>query len=156
MELIMNNKILKFSFIACLIVIPLIILMHSCKNEGNDISDNNCLDCLQEKPDSAYLTIKVSLNHENNYCVPIVIYNDKFDPTRQDSSVYIEYIDTARTVNYKLLVPVNKFYSVRAKYISGQKTIYAIDGSIFEAQKQSGCDCYQMVGGRMDATLAFK
>jgi hypothetical protein len=139
-----------------LLIFILFVGFISCKNEGTDVS-GTCLDCVSEKPDTAVLSVKVTINSENPYVV-LTIYKDKFDPARKDSAGYIELIDTARKSPYTIGVPIDLYYSVKARYKSGQKIIYAIDGSIFQAQQQSGCDntCWQMAGGRLDATLKFK
>jgi hypothetical protein len=157
MELNIIKQIIKpLSFILTLLTFILFAGFVSCKNSGNDVS-GTCLDCVYEKPDTGSLSVKVTINSENPYVV-LTIYKDKFDPARKDTIGYIERTDTARTINYTVAVPVDKYYSVRARYKSGIKTIYAIDGSIFQAQQQSGCDntCWQIVGGHLDATLKFK
>jgi hypothetical protein len=146
----------RLSLTTILLIFILFVGFISCKNEGNDVS-GTCLDCVSDKPDTSALSIKVTINGENPYVV-LTIYKDKFNPARKDSAGYIERTDTARKSPYSIEVPVDQYYSVKAKYKSGQKIIYAIDGGIFQVQKQSGCDntCWQMVGGRFDATLKFK
>jgi hypothetical protein len=128
--------------------------IQSCRNDGSDVS-SGCYGCKSEKPTSELLTIKVTRNSENPY-VLLTIYRGKYD-TARDTAGYIEIIDTAKSNTYKHLVPVDQYYSVKARYKSGNKIIYAVDGSIFQAQKQSGCDnqCWQMVGGYLDVTLKF-
>jgi hypothetical protein len=138
-------------------LVPVLIILGliSCKNEGTDAS-GTCIDCVAEKPDKAYLTIKVTLNAENPF-VLLTVYHDRFDPLK-DTTGYIEFLDTAKTETFKREVPVDHYYSVKATYKSGQNIIYAVDGSILEVQKQSGCDntCWQVAGGSLDVTLAFK
>jgi hypothetical protein len=159
----LKNKFLiicRITLPSYLFIILISAALSSCKNEGNDISSN----CIGQsvKPDSAFLSVKVSMNSENPHVI-LTIYRDKFDPNRKDSAGYIEIIDTTNKENtndkgvYSHKVPVDHYYSVKAKYKSGQKIIYVVDGVIFQAQTQSGCDntSWQMVGGNLDATLVF-
>jgi hypothetical protein len=157
-----NIRISKTLLSVSLFALILIAGFISCKNDGSDAS-GNCICNSPEKPDSAFLTIKVTKNNENPYVV-LTIYNDKYDPNRKDSADYIVTIDTTNNENttdngvYSHKVPVDEYYSVKAKYKSGQKIIYVFDGSIFQAQQQSDCQntCWQMVGGNLDATLVFR
>lgn len=147
------KKMFWFEALASLFVFMIIIELPSCKNDGSNASQN-CFDyCDPEKPDSAYITIKVTINGQNPY-VPVVLYRDKFNPDKQ---LVIERVDTARVENFMLRVSVNQYYSVEAKYISGNKIIYAVDGSIFDTYKQEGCDntCWRVAGGPLDVRLKF-
>lgn len=135
-----------------LIILAIMAGILTCKNEGNDVSDN-CICESNEEPDSAYLTIKVTPNIENPY-VHLTIYQHRYDP--KDTTSYLK--DSSNTGIYRHYVPVNNYYSVRAKYKSVNKIIYAFDGGILEAQEESGCanTCWQIVGGNLDATLVFR
>jgi hypothetical protein len=95
--------------------------------------------------------VNVTINDENPK-VPLVIYRGKYDPNNIPN---VETIDTATSSTYKYFVPLNHNFSVKAEYKSGTKTIFAIDGSIFNSQKQDGCDnvCWQIIGGSLDARL---
>ncbi len=156
MELKYNSK--KFFLISTLIllvVLTMLVGLFSCKNESTN-DNGDCICETSEKPDSAFLNIKVTINDENPY-VLLTVYKDKFDPNRTDTTGYLSFIDTARTENYRHFVPVDSYYSVKAKYKSGNKIIYAIDGGVFQAQQESGCSntCWQMVGGQLDARFGI-
>jgi hypothetical protein len=125
----------------------------SCSSQYAAI-EGNCIDCFSSdpaQPDSASLVIYVTINGENPK-VPLVIYKGKFDPIHVPDTV-ISVIDTTSTFTCNVLL--NQTYSVKAEYKSGTKTIYAIDGSIFNVQMQSGCNntCWQLIGGILDARL---
>jgi hypothetical protein len=141
----------KFTYV---LICTLTLSLFSCGSDDGSGSSQNCYNCDPEEPTKEFLSVKVTINSENR-AVPITIYNEKYNP---DKAMKIVKQDTATKETYQLEVPVNTYYSVRAEYKSGGKTIYAIDGSIFETQKQAACDneCWQMIGGNLDATLKFK
>ena len=68
----------------------------------------------------------------------------------------IDYIDTAINPDYYLWVKVDEYYSVEAKYKSGNKTIIAVDGDKIKTKKNSSeCDetCYWIKGGYINVRL---
>jgi len=134
------------------LILLIFSIFFSCSN-NNIGSSGDCISCpYSEQPDSAILTINVTINSENPF-VPLIIYNEKYNPNL--SGKFIK--DTARSGSYSIKVPVNHFYSAKAEYKSGDKIIYAIDGSIFDAQQISGCDnpCWQVVGNNLNLKLKF-
>jgi hypothetical protein len=144
MRLILRNIIL----LLCFFIIA--FSYFSCSGQYSSLG-GNCLDCLSDQPDSGFLVVNVTINNENPK-VPMVIYRGKFNP---DNIPLIEKVDTATSSPYKYFVQLDHTFSVKAEYKSGSKIIYAIDGSIFNTQKQSGCSnvCWQIIGGTLDARL---
>ncbi len=142
----MGLKSRNIIFIISLLVI--VVLLSTC--DKSTINGTNCIECLST-PDSAQLNIRVTLNDENK-AVPIVVYLGKFNPKRLPP---IFVLDTATTGTLNVIVPTNHFYSVKAAYISGRDTIYAIDGGDFQTQQQGACDniCWQVIGGNYDLRL---
>ena len=109
----------------------------------------DCSDCYQIEPEWGDLFVKLTINDENDF-VPLVIYRGNIE---NDD---IEYIDTAYYKEYYLQVPLNKYYSVMAEYISGQDTICAVDGDKIRTKKNyDDCDeeCYIVKGGIIDVRL---
>ena len=67
-----------------------------------------------------------------------------------------EYADTAFFKEEQIEVPVDEYYSVEAKYLSGTDTIYVVDGDQFNLKREtSECDkkCYYFKGGIIDVRL---
>ena len=126
------------------------ITFTSCTQENTE-GGVYCFDCMSSAPDSSDLVVKVTLNSENK-SVPIVIYNDKYNPNNE---MKVYKIDTVSVPKYTITVPTDSYYSVKAEYKSGSKTINAIDGGFFDAQKQQACDntCWHVVGGNYDVQL---
>lgn len=129
-------------------IVLLLIAVVSCERKFEFI-EFDCEDCYQEKPDYGPLIIHFSIGGENNF-VLYTIYKGKFDDG------IIEYADTAFFVEEQIDVPVNEFYSVEAKYLNGNDTIYVVDGDQFKIKKEtSECDktCYYFKGGIIDVRL---
>jgi hypothetical protein len=132
--------------IKTILYITLIIIFFQCDKIDFQV---DCSECYQIEPDWGELYVRVTINDENEY-VPLVIYRGNFE---NDD---IEYIDTAYEKDYYLDVPLNKFYSVIAEYISGQDTICAVDGDKIRTKKNyDDCDeeCYIVKGGVIDVRL---
>jgi len=71
-------------------------------------------------------------------------------------------IDTVRTDTVPIyrdftviMVPVDHYYTVAAKYIRNSDTIYAIDGSNVSKQSFIQCDsiCWKIVGNNLSVKL---
>ncbi|OQX81036.1 MAG: hypothetical protein B6D61_01185 [Bacteroidetes bacterium 4484_249] len=135
-----------------IIVIILIFLLvnTSCeRHEPSDLNTFDCSTCYQDRPEMGRLTVALSINSENPF-VPLVIYRGNFENND------IEYIDTSWSEDYWVEVPVDKYYSVTAKYKDGNKTVIAVDGDKLELEYTSeDCDlpCYYYKGGYIDVRL---
>ncbi len=119
------------------------------RNEPVNWGTFDCATCYQDKPDSGPLQIKVTINDENSF-VPLVIYRGNFE------SNDIEYVDTAFNSDYSVDVPVDKYYSVTAKYKNNGRIIFAVDGDNLKTAKNTqDCDqdCYYFKGGYIDVRL---
>ena len=128
----------------------LIMLLLACeRNENINIDEFDCSECYQEKPDSVLLNASVTINSNNPYVALIIYKGNVEDGT-------IDYIDTTYIQDYWLVVKVDEYYSVKAKYVSGTDTIYAIDGDHVKLKHtDSNCDepCYYKSGGHIDVRL---
>jgi hypothetical protein len=133
-----------------LVVFALVQL--SCERQPPTDSGFDCAYCYQDPPQDGPLLVKVSINSENLF-VPITIYIGNIEDNN------IEYTDTTWAADYWIDVPVNKYYSVAAKYISGADTIVSVDGDNFKIRKNTNdCDedCWYYVGGFFDVRLLEK
>lgn len=109
----------------------------SCK-EKIFTGDVNCSDCYIPKPDSAYMTIKFTINDDYSE-VPFILYRGDFDANQ------IDWIDTAYASTKDIWVRTDQKYSVKAKYRKGDKTLYAINkGRVNVLLVTDACDeeCY--------------
>jgi hypothetical protein len=109
----------------------------SCK-EKIFTGDVNCSDCYYPKPDSAYLTIKFTVNGDFKE-IPFVLYRGDFEDNE------VDWIDTSHTSTKDIWVRTDQKYSVKAKYRKGDKTLYAIDeGKVKALLVTDACDqeCY--------------
>lgn len=119
------------------------------RQEPLNFSTIDCSECYQDKPEWGPINVVVTINEQNPF-VPLIIYRGDIEESN------IEYIDTTRSMNYWVDVPVNKYYSIAAKYIRDGDTIFAIDGDEIKVQyTENNCDqpCYYFKGGNMDIRL---
>jgi len=145
------NRMLKMTGnIVLLIILVFGVVLISCEEITTDTSVD-CGECYQEAPEWGDLKIEVTINEENEE-VPVVIYKG-----RVEDSV-VEWVDTATVEDYRIDVPVNEYYSVTAKYRSGDMTITAIDGDKIKTKyitDECDEDCYVIRGGDMDVRLKY-
>ena len=102
------------------VLLSICLVFFSCK-EKLFTGDVNCSDCYTPKPDSAYMTIKFTINGDYKE-VPFVLYRGDFEDNQ------VDWIDTSHTATKDVWVRTDQQYSVKAKYRKGDKTLYAIDG----------------------------
>jgi hypothetical protein len=139
----------NFKYRHFIIVIIICIGLNACSTSETE-EGLYCINCNAEEPDSEQISIKITINNENP-SVPVAIYKDKFNPSKNLDTVFSDTISSS----FSLKVATNKYYSVKATYRSGNKTIYAIDGSWFDTQKLTGCQntCWKTLGGSYDLRL---
>ena len=109
----------------------------------------NCDDCYGYKPDSANLIVYLTIDSEND-SVPLTFYRGNFEDGE------IDWQDTATTNEFYLFSKMNKKYTVRASYRSGDKIIEAFDADemhIYDAADECGSPCYIVKGGIFDLRL---
>ena len=128
----------------------LILLVCSC-SEKIFTAGVDCEECYQIKPDSAYLTVELTID-DTYESIPLVVYRNEVE--KRDK----EYVDTAYESPYYLLVPVNSEYSVEAEYIKGNSKIIAIDGARIKIRHVSSeCDeeCWIIEGDELNMELKY-
>jgi hypothetical protein len=103
-----------------ILLLSICVVFFSCK-EKLFTGDVNCSDCYTPKPDSAYLTVKFTINEDYKE-VPFVLYRGDFEDNQ------VDWIDTSHTATKDIWVKTDQEYSVKAKYRKGDKILYAIDG----------------------------
>jgi hypothetical protein len=109
----------------------------------------NCDDCYGYKPDSANLIVYLTIDSEND-SVPLTFYRGNYEDGE------IDWQDTATTSEFYLYSKMNKKYTVRATYRSGDKIIEAFDADemhIRDAADECGSPCYIIKGGIFDLRL---
>jgi hypothetical protein len=130
-----------------LILILILTSFISCENNG--ALNVDCNECYGTEPDSGDLIIYLTI--EDPYLkVPLTIYKDQVDDE------YIEYQDTAYSSPYYLYVDLNEYYSVKAEYSIGTKTVYAVDGDKIKTRfvtETCDYDCWVITGGIIDVKL---
>jgi hypothetical protein len=141
-----NNK--KYYFFS--LIIMFMLAYYSCTTSKTE-DGLYCINCKSENPDSELISIKLTID-DASIGVPLTIYNNKFNPS---NSLDIVYDTIVNITSFTIKVATNKYYSIKATYKSGNKTIHAIDGGWFDTQKLTGCQntCWQTVGGSYDLRL---
>jgi hypothetical protein len=130
-----------------IVVVVTVFVLSTCKTDNSSSAD--CFGCVENKPDSASLTIKLTINGENPY-VPIVVLKGKFKYDYNPTDIV--RVDTISDGTYYLPVATDNYYSIKAEYKDGSKIVYAIDGDNFTTVK---CEdhCWVANGGYLDARL---
>ncbi len=134
---------MKKRFVLILIILTIAI---SC---SDDFSNSDCSsNCESSEPTQGQLNISLTINKENTK-IPIAIYIGKIE----NNNLYDT--DTAYSSSYSTTVDINYYYSVKATYKSGSKTIIAIDG---DDVKSINCDsaCWKVEDGSFDVRLKYE
>lgn len=138
-------------YIAIIVLFTLLI----CTGCGSSVSDEECATydysgCETTEPVAANLNVHVTLNSENPY-VPLQIYRG-----RVEDSVLV-MLDTARKEEVQLLMATGSYYSVAARYISGNKIIYALGGDKVSTSSERTCDsiCWSVSEGNVNVELKY-
>jgi hypothetical protein len=109
----------------------------------------DCADCFGFEPDSANLIINLTINSEND-SVPLTFYLGDYEDG------VIDWQDTATTEEFLLYSELDRRYTVRATYRSGDRVIEAFDSdkmTIYNANEECGSPCYIVKGGIYDLSL---
>ena len=143
----MNKSTLHIILIRLTIIILVFAAWSAC-DEYMGIVD--CDECYSIEPDSADLIIYLTINNDHPE-VPLVVYRGNIESDT-------DWIDTAITSPYYLYSKIDQFYSVRAEYHVGDRTINVVDGDEVEAKHVSeSCDveCWVIKGGELNVELIF-
>jgi len=144
------KQIKKRIIILFLLTLQLLIFNSGCeRQEPVDLSEIDCSECYQDKPEWGPLNITVTINSQNPY-VPLKVYIGNFEEGNLD------WTDTAYSSDFRVDVKPDQYYSVTAEYKDGDKTIFAVDGDKLKIKHTSDkCDepCYYFKGGYIDVRL---
>ena len=115
----------------------------------DQILDVDCGECFSYQPDSAILIVRVTINSEYD-SVPLTFFRGPFEQGE------IDWQDTATTEEFRLKSEMDREYTVRAIYRSGDRTIIAFDSDemvLQDAADECGYPCYLVKGGIFDLQL---
>jgi hypothetical protein len=143
----MKKSTLHTIFKRLLIFILVFAFWPAC-NEYMGVVD--CDECYSIEPDSADLIIYLTINKDHPE-VPLVIYRGNIEDDT-------DWVDTAVTSPYYLYSKIDQFYSVKAEYHVGDRTINVVEGGKVQAKHVSeSCDweCWVITGGELNAELKF-
>jgi hypothetical protein len=143
------KRIMKNRFLTGMVI--LVGISTSC-NEDIVLFEVDCSECYTQRPAYAPMTIKLTINEENPE-VPFTIYLGEYEKDQ------IRIEDTAQYSIISVDLIPSRYYSVRAEYHVGGKTVYAVDGDEIELVKVSSqCDsvCWTVRGGETDVRLKYQ
>lgn len=144
--------IMKKIVIVLMLCLAPIAFFNSCeKNLNNDIdcSSYDYSDCDTAEPVYGNVHIRLTINDENAK-VPLTIYVGKLEEN------LVVVTDTASSASYDTILPINKFYTVKAEYHRGSKTIFAIDGDETTKSKTKTCDSTCWSVNQADVNVKLK
>jgi len=134
-------------YIKCILII-LVLFLCSCKDQYKDCTDSDYASCHTTQPTVGELKVELTINTENP-AVPIYIYKGKIEEGS------LQVLDTAKSSVFKINLPVNEYYSVAAKYKSGGKIVFAVDGDKIKRKSSTMCDstCWTVVNAKVNVKL---
>jgi hypothetical protein len=145
-----GSKAEKQTRIICLFLLFVLILNTGCEREQpSGLGVIDCSQCYQVKPEWVRLNVLLTINSENPF-VPLSIYVGNVEDNTLD------WQDTSYSKDYWVDVKPDRYYSVKAEYKKGTKTIFAIDGDKVKLDLLTAdCDqdCYYQRGGNVDVRL---
>jgi hypothetical protein len=134
----------------CLFMIFALIQITGCEREQpSGLGVVDCSKCYQMKPEWVRLNVVLTINRENPF-VPLSIYVGNVEDN------ILDWQDTSYSKDYWVDVKPDRYYSVKAEYKKGTKTIFAIDGDKVKLDLLTAdCDqdCYYQRGGNVDVRL---
>jgi hypothetical protein len=115
---------------------------------SEDCTNYNYSDCNTTEPLLVGLNIRLTIN-DQNVKVPITIYEGDVEEQ------LIVLNDTVSTSKYSVLLPANKYYSVKVRYKKGNQIIYAFGGDKTKSSHTTVCDssCWSTEEGNVNVEL---
>ncbi|MCK5846375.1 MAG: hypothetical protein KAG84_02980 [Bacteroidales bacterium] len=133
-----------------IIVLSILLVNYSCEQSvsDEDCATYNYYDCNTLEPFEADLKLQFSITQNNNK-IPFEIIEGKIEDGK--TIIY----DTATTSTITFIMPLPQYYTVKATYKNGSKTIYAIDGLEMKARSIRKCDsmCWTIPTFMLDLRL---
>ena len=124
----------------------LLTTIYACDKPYVDCQYPDYSNCITHEPDSGKLKIKVTINEENSF-LPITLYYSK-----SENNVICK-VDTLYTSEKEYKLPAKTYYSVKAKYKSNNKIVYAVDGGNIGKKSYLVCDSTCWVVKDVDLNL---
>jgi len=144
----MDVIIKKISAIAILLILG---STYACTedfyDEEVDCQSYNYNDCNTLEPIDANIDLLFTI--KGNQSVPFEIIEGKIEDGK--TIIY----DTARTSKITYILTIPYYYTVKAEYKIGEKTVYAVDGVDMKAKSTHRCDsiCWETPSFKLDLTL---
>ena len=138
------KKTFQILFVFLLFIVACQSLLES-DTESEDCPDDNCN---TSEPFESEITLNLTLNTENTN-IPVIIYRGNITDNNVSDTVYL------KNESSEITLPLNRYYSFKAKYINNSDTIYVIDGTQFEKQSYNSCDsvCWRIKGDKVNLRL---
>lgn len=141
-----------FNILQLVMILFCLIILQSCErtfvSTPEDCMNYDYSDCNTSEPAVVPMNIKLTINWENPQ-VPITIYKGKLESRDTILS------DTTGSSSYIALLKPDNYYTVEARYISGNNIIYAIDGDNVKKIRNQICDsvCWTVQEGNVNVEL---
>lgn len=131
-----------------LLLLLLLIFTLSCETLLENSDECNMDDCITEEPYTGYLDMRLSIISDNKN-IMVLIFRGKYEEQNVQDTLY------AQTEDFSHEVPINRYYSVAARYIIDNDTIMVIDGTDLKKSLDLDCeeDCWIVSGGDLDLRL---
>ncbi|TVQ11632.1 MAG: hypothetical protein EA361_12455 [Bacteroidetes bacterium] len=129
MHLAINQKIFLLVFV---------FILWGCKSKYEDCTEDDYNACNTNRPATAEVRIRVTINNENPE-VTVLAFEGDFE----DGNLVWEKV--VRQSRYTVMMPTEKKYSFTATYKKDLKTIVAVDGGELKVSSYTMCEytCYE-------------
>lgn len=140
----------RILIICTLAILAVLAGLSACETIIDDIQTADCQDCNPYEPFEDTLYVSLTINDENPR-VPLAVYVGKLE---YDSLVFR---DTADSRDWRIVMPIDPYYTVTAEYHRGNDTILAVDGSDLSKSSYSACDsiCWESFGADINVKLKY-
>lgn len=132
----------------------ILLLLFSCE-ETTYVDEEECYDydysdCNTVEPIEGAIVIDLTINKANPEVEIIVFYGK---PENLDTFT----VETVTNPQFQVMVPLDNYYSAKAKYKVDENTVYVSDGDKIKSISSSVCDstCWSISGGRIDVRLKY-
>ncbi|MFH2143893.1 MAG: hypothetical protein ABIJ97_15825 [Bacteroidota bacterium] len=144
------TKLLKYRYI--IVFILTFSLFIRCEDTYDDETcyDYDYSDCNTIEPLEGNLKIDLTINRDNPE-VEVIVFNGK--PENLDTFT----VEIVHNPLFLVVVPLNQYYSAKAKYMVDNNSVYVSDGDKIKSTSAVTCDstCWDISGGDIDIRLKY-
>jgi hypothetical protein len=125
------------------------LMLIGCSSDEDEELPYPPVDCLSSKPQNGYVNIDITINAQNP-SVPVDVYEGPIEAGQ------LVQRDTVSVRQFSYQLPVDRSYSVTARYLVGPDTVLAIDAGKIETEEKeyrNSVYCWEVDDADVDVRL---